>query len=181
MLLTGHSLCGGLLLMMRCIRCILRPYRLGPQVTRFEGVLRFWRDSFGFSTAPADCTTGHSFCGSLTILKRFIRCILRPQPTGPQDTRFGGVLPFWKYLVSYSTAPADWTTGHSFFLGVLPFWRDSFGVFYGPADWLEKFKVQSLILESTMWKHSLRFWFRCRQLRNEIEHRVGTLDRPLCK
>ena len=97
------------------------------------------------STAPADWATGHSLVVSYPPVGAFYsrlgyrthvgcvlspsRCILQPQPTGLQDTRYLCLIPQsvhstadWDtghtLVVSYpqlvhSTAPADWHTGHS--------------------------------------------------------------------
>ena len=134
-----------------------------------------------YSTVPANWSTGHSLRG-LIPLQIYNRCILQSQPTGPQGTRWG-VLSRCRYTIGvfyspsqlvhralvegsypaadiqsvYSTAPANWSTGHSLRgliplqiynrcilqsqptgpqgtrWGVLSRCRDTIGVFYSPS------------------------------------------------
>ena len=62
-----------------------------------EWVLRIPQSSGITGTSASDCLLsylGHSLVGVVTILQRCSRCILQPQQTGPQETRFlGGVSP----------------------------------------------------------------------------------------
>ena len=80
--------------------------------------------------------TGHSlrwwWWWGLTPLQRSSWCILQPQPTGPQDTRWGKSYPSAEKQSVYYTAPADWATGHLLVEGVLPLSREAVGVFYSP-------------------------------------------------
>ena len=84
------------------------------------------------STAPANLTTGYFLGEGLTLLKRCSRCILKSQPTVPQNTRWVRCYPFAEMQSVYSTAPADCATEHS--LGkVLPICRNAVTVFYSTS------------------------------------------------
>ena len=163
---------GGSFLLQICSRCILHPQLTGQQDSRWEeGVLSFCRDAVGvfyipsrpgnrtlvgkrgffpsaemqsvYSTSPVDRATGLSLGrGGSFLLQRCSRCILHPQSTGQQDSRWEeGVLSFCRdavgvfYIPSrlgnrtlvgkrgffpsaemqsvYSTSPVDWATGLS--------------------------------------------------------------------
>ena len=105
-------------------------------MTLVGGVLLPVEKQSVYSTAPADWATRH-LLGESCPLQRSSRCILQPQPTEPQDTCWGslalcreavgvfyspsrlshrtlvwGVLPSAEKQSVYSTAPADWATGH---------------------------------------------------------------------
>ena len=163
----GHFLGKGLTPLQRCSQCILQPKPTGPQDILWGRVLPLCRDVVGvfcspsrlghrtffgggsylsaemssvFSAPLADQARGHFLGGGLTPLQRCSQCILQPQPTGPQDILWGGVLPLCRDVVGvfctlsrlghrtflgegsnssaemqsvYSAAQADWATGHS--------------------------------------------------------------------
>ena len=94
------------------------------------GVLPFCRGAVGLFYSPSRGFTGHSL-GEYHPLRRCSWCILPPQPTRPQDTRWGEFDSSTEKQTVYSTAPADWATRHS--LGeVLLLCREAVGVFYSP-------------------------------------------------
>ena len=105
-----------------------------------------------YSTAPAERATGHSSGKGLIPLLIFSRCLLQPQPNGPQDIRPGGVLPFCRDAVDvfyspswmshrtfvqersypfaeiqsmYSIVPTEWATGHTLGRSLTPLPRFS--------------------------------------------------------
>ena len=92
-----------------------------------------------YSTAPADWASGHSLgevfllCRDtvgvfnnlsrpgrraligrgLTLLQRCSRCILQPQPSGPQETRWEGVIPLCRSAVGVYFSPLPQPIGQS--------------------------------------------------------------------
>ena len=65
-----------------------------------------------YSRAQDDWVTGHRLggWGFLTPLQRNNRCILLPQPTGPQETGRGVSYPSTEKQSVYFTVLADWAT-----------------------------------------------------------------------
>ena len=84
----------------KCRQCILQPQLTRPQDTCWGG-------------------------GGLTPFQTCSQCILQPQLTGPQDTCLGGGCLFLEIQSVYSTAPADWATGHLLGEGLTPFQKCS--------------------------------------------------------
>ena len=145
----------------RCCRCIVQPQHTGSKYTHWARSYPSVEVLLVCSTTPSDRDTGHSLgevlllCRGavgvfynptrlghntligrgLTPLQRCCRCFLQPHPTGPQDTHWAGCGPSTEEHLVYSTALADWATGHSLG-GVWSLYRGTLGVFYWPtADW----------------------------------------------
>ena len=128
---TRHSLGWGLSLLQRYSYCIIKPQLTGPLDTRWGWVLAFCRDAVGvfyslswlghetlvgvgcsllqmqsvYSTPTADWATEYSLGWGLSLLQRCSCCILQPQLTGPQDTRWGWVLVFCRDAVVVLYSP----------------------------------------------------------------------------
>ena len=132
-----------------------------PSLPLFLGLTPLQRLQSVYSTAPADWTTDHSLEGgvlllcrdavgvfyspswldhrslvggwSFTPLQRCSRCILQPQLTGPQITRWRVEFYSSAEMQSvYSTTPIEWATDHLLEGGVLLLCRDAVCVFYNP-------------------------------------------------
>ena len=123
---------GGVLSLWRDgIHVFYSPSRLGNR-TLVGGVVSLCRDGIHVFYSPSRLGNRTLVGGSLTLLQRCNTCILQPQPTRQQDTRWGESYPSAEMQYMYSTAPANWATGHSLG-GVLPFCRDAIHVFYSPG------------------------------------------------
>ena len=119
---------------------VLRITQSSSTSDRFASYTGHCRDSVGVFYSPSWLAIGHSLGKDLTFLQRFSWCILQHQLTGPQDIRWERVLLFCRDSVGvfyspswlghstlvgkgsyfsaeiqlvFSTAPSDWTTGHS--------------------------------------------------------------------
>ena len=93
-------------------------------------------------TSPSDRLVSYQNIrlGCLTLLQRSSRCILQLQPTGSQDTRWEGrSYPFAEGQSVYSTAPADWATGHSLEV-FYPFAKKQSMYSTVPTDWATRWE-----------------------------------------
>ena len=152
-----------------CSQCILQPQPTVQQDTRWRnltpcgdavsvlnnpswlchrtlvgGVLPSEEMQSVYSTSPADCTTGHSFEESYP-LKRCSQCILQPQPTVPQDTRWRSLAPLRRcsqcILQPQPTVPQDirWRSLTP------PPCGDAVSVFYNPSRLCHKTLVSGIL------------------------------------
>ena len=107
------------------------PGQLGHR-TLLAGQSYFYTDMQSvFSSAPANWATEHSLLGSLISIQICSLCFLRPQPTGPQNTRCCGVLFLYRYAVGVFFSP-NWLGYRTFFGDVLPLSIGTDSVFYTP-------------------------------------------------
>ena len=122
-----------------------------------EGGLCIRQKSSITQASPPNCLVsypGHSL-GGLIALQRCSRCILQPQPTGPQDTHQGVRYPSTETQSVYSTAPANWTRscGEIFLCVIVQvyvynFWYDFIS--------LEKDKISSMLTFSNWYFASMK-------------------------
>ena len=106
----------------------------GPGSNDNDGVLHISQSSIT-GASPSDylmSCSGHSLRAGFNPLQRNSRCILQPQPTGPQDT-------YWRCLTLLQRS-SRWfyspsRLGHKTLIGgVLLFCRETIGDFTAPAD-----------------------------------------------
>ena len=160
---TGHTLAGDLTSQQRFSRCIRQSLPTGPQDTRWRGILPLIRDSVGvfdspyrlghrthigggsylsaeiqsvYSTVPTDWATGHTLAGDLTSQQRFSRCNRQSLSTGPQDTRWRGILPLCRDAVGVFDSP--YRLGHRTHVGGGSYPSAEMQSVYStvPADWV---------------------------------------------
>ena len=74
------------------------------------GGLPLCRDVVGVFYGPSQLDHRTLVDVGPTPQQRSSQCILRPQPTGPQDTRWCGSYPLTEKQSVYSTGPADWAS-----------------------------------------------------------------------
>ena len=102
----------------RCCRCILQPQPTGLQDTRFVwGFLSFYCDAVGVFCSPSRLgyrTLGVFLGGVLSFCSDAVSVFYSSSRLGYRTLVLcGGSYLFAVMQLVYSTAPADWATGHS--------------------------------------------------------------------
>ena len=124
--------------------------RLGRDSNKW--VLRVLQNSSINGTSQSNCL-GHSLVGGLTPLQRSSRCILQPQPTGPQDTRWGEAYPSAEKQLEYSKAPVDWAIGYV---------EKAKRNIRTPNEWIQKM-AQKVYMSRHDWLEKVIYWELCKR------------------